>query len=93
MLKLKLKYSGHLLQTANSLEKSLKLGKTESNRRRGHLRRRWLEDTINTMDKTLGKLREMVKDRKAWHATVDEVAESQIQLGDWTTTSWVLKIG
>ena len=92
MLKLRLKYSGHLFQTDNSLEKSLKLGKTESSRRRGHLRRRWLDDIINTMDKNLGKLRKMVKDRKAWHAAVHEVAESQIQLRDWTT-SWLLKIG
>ena len=82
MLKLKLKYFGHLMQTANSLEKSLKLGKIESRRRRGHQRMRWLDGIINAMDMNLGKLRKMVRDRKAWHAAVHVFTETQIQLGD-----------
>ena len=76
-MKLKLKYFGHLMQTANSLDKSLKLGKIESRRRR-HQRMRWLDGIINAMDMNLGKLRKMVRDRKAWHAAVHEVAKSQI---------------
>ena len=81
MLKLKLEYFGHLMQTANSLEKSLKLGKIES-RRRGHQRMRWLDGIINAMDMNLGKLRKMVRDRKAWHAAVHVFTKTQIQLGD-----------
>ena len=68
MLKLKLQYFGHLMRTANSLEKSLMLGKMEGRRRRGCLSIRWLDGITNAVNMNLGKLREMVRDRKAWHA-------------------------
>ena len=70
MLKLKLQYSGHLMQTASSLEKSLMLGKTEGRRNRGHQRIRWLDGITNATDMNLGKLQEMVTDREAWHAAI-----------------------
>ena len=70
MLKLKLQYFGHLIQTADSLEKSLMLGKFEGRKRRGYQRVRWLDGITDTMDMILGKLQEMVRDRDAWCATV-----------------------
>ena len=82
MLKLKLWYFGHLMQTDNSLEKSLTLGKTEGRRRRGLQRMRWLDGITDAMKIKLGKLQEMVRDRKAWYAAVHEVTKSHTILGN-----------
>ena len=76
MLKLKLQYFGHLRQRANSLEKTLMLGKTEGRRRRGDQRMRWLDSITDAMDTNMGKFQEMVRDREAWHAAVCGVTKS-----------------
>ena len=88
MLKLKLQYFGHLMQTVDSLEKTLMLGGIGGRRKRGWQRMRWLDAITDSMDVSLSELREMVMDREALHAVIHGVTKSRTQLSDWTELNW-----
>ena len=90
MLKLKLQYFGHLMRKVDSLEKTLMLGGIGGRRRRGQQRMRWLDGITDSMDVSLGELRELVMDREAWRPVIHGVTKSRTRLRDWPKLNWTI---